>query len=42
MTDTEKSSLPLPGVMPDRLPESARAPADFEPRTVAKECRDRC
>src|ERR1700689_2832218 len=37
MTDTEKSPSPLPGVMPDRLPENARAPADFEPRVVAKE-----
>ena len=37
MTDTEKSPFPLPGVMPDRLPENARAPADFEPQAVAKE-----
>jgi putative heme iron utilization protein len=37
MTDTEKSPIPLPGVMPDRLPENARAPADFDPRVVAKE-----
>lgn len=26
----------LPGAMPDRLPEGARAPADFDPRAVAK------
>jgi hypothetical protein len=37
MTDTEKSPVPLPGVMPDRLPENARAPADFDPHVVAKE-----
>src|SRR5580658_191520 len=37
MTETEKAPFPLPGVMPDRLPENARAPADFEPRVVAKE-----
>src|SRR6201984_433108 len=27
---------PLPGVMPDRLPETAAPPADFAPQTVAK------
>jgi putative heme iron utilization protein len=27
---------PLPGAMPDRLPEGARAPADFDPRALAK------
>jgi heme iron utilization protein len=37
MTESEKPLSPLPGVMPDRLPENARAPADFEPRAVAKE-----
>lgn len=37
MSDSEKGPFPLPGVMPDRLPENARAPADFEPLTVAKE-----
>src|SRR5580692_5162888 len=37
MTEREKPPSPLPGVMPDRLPENARAPADFEPRAVAKE-----
>jgi hypothetical protein len=37
MTEREKPLSPLPGVMPDRLPENARAPADFEPRAVAKE-----
>jgi putative heme iron utilization protein len=31
-TDT----APLPGAMPDRLPEGARAPADFDPRALAK------
>jgi putative heme iron utilization protein len=37
MTERDKPPSPLPGVMPDRLPENARAPADFEPRAVAKE-----
>ena len=27
---------PLPGAMPDRLPETAAPPADFAPKTVAK------
>jgi putative heme iron utilization protein len=27
---------PLPGAMPDRLPEGAHAPADFDPHTLAK------
>jgi putative heme iron utilization protein len=27
---------PLPGAMPNRLPEGARAPADFDPRALAK------
>jgi putative heme iron utilization protein len=27
---------PLPGAMPGRLPEGARAPADFDPRALAK------
>ena len=26
----------LPGAMPDRLPEGARAPADFDPRELGK------
>jgi heme iron utilization protein len=28
---------PLPGAMPDRLPENAAGAADFEPKTIAKE-----
>ena len=32
MTNSEK----LPGAMPDRLPETARAPADFDPPMLAK------
>jgi putative heme iron utilization protein len=32
MANSEK----LPGAMPDRLPETARAPADFDPRMLAK------
>jgi len=32
MANSEK----LPGAMPDRLPETARAPADFDPRLLAK------
>jgi putative heme iron utilization protein len=27
---------PLPGAMPDRLPENARGPGDFDPNTLAK------
>src|SRR6202051_2571971 len=27
---------PLPGIMPDRLPETAAPPADFEPKVLAK------
>ena len=27
---------PLPGIMPDRLPETAAPPADFVPKVVAK------
>ena len=27
---------PLPGAMPDRLPETAAAPADFDPKTLAR------
>jgi hypothetical protein len=37
MTENKKAAFPLPGAMPDRLPENARAPADFDPRAVAKE-----
>lgn len=33
--DAPGMAAPLPGVMPDRLPESARA-ADFDPKTIAK------
>ncbi len=35
MADGEKS-VALPGVMPDRLPETARPPEDFNPTAVAK------
>src|SRR3984885_15257990 len=35
MTKAEQTGTPLPGVMPDRLPENAPA-ADFNPITVAK------
>jgi putative heme iron utilization protein len=33
---TEASAPALPGAMPDRLPEGGRAPADFDPKAVAK------
>ena len=33
MTSAER---PLPGAMPDRLPETATPPADFDPKTLAK------
>jgi hypothetical protein len=37
MPDADKAKTPLPGAMPDRLPESAPVPApDFDPRAVAK------
>ncbi|MGA2893140.1 MAG: DUF2470 domain-containing protein [Xanthobacteraceae bacterium] len=36
MTDADKSPFPLPGAMPDRLPENAQGPADFDPKSVAK------
>jgi putative heme iron utilization protein len=36
MADPEKTVV-LPGTMPDRLPETARAPKDFNPIAVAKE-----
>jgi heme iron utilization protein len=29
-------AAPLPGSMPDRLPENAQPPADFEPKSIAK------
>jgi putative heme iron utilization protein len=32
----QKGNPALPGAMPDRLPEGARPPADFDPRAVAK------
>jgi len=35
MAKADKSTAPLPGVMPDRLPETAPAP-DFDPKAVAK------
>jgi heme iron utilization protein len=35
MTDAERAA-PLPGSMPNRLPENAQAPADFDPKTEAK------
>jgi len=35
MAKADKSTAPLPGVMPDRLPENAPAP-DFDPKAVAK------
>src|SRR5271163_587704 len=35
MTSADKPETPLPGVMPDRLPENAPAP-DFNPIAVAK------
>ena len=35
MAETNKPATPLPGVMPDRLPENAPAP-DFDPKSVAK------
>jgi putative heme iron utilization protein len=34
--DGSAPGAPLPGVMPDRLPETARAPEDFDPQTTAK------
>ena len=37
MTNTKTSTTgPLPGTMPDRLPENAAPPADFDPKTLAK------
>jgi putative heme iron utilization protein len=36
MADAEKPTV-LPGTMPDRLPENARAPDDFRPVEVAKD-----
>src|ERR1041385_4063568 len=33
---TPKMAQPLPGAMPDRLPERARAPAGFDPRALAQ------
>lgn len=35
MAEVQKS-MPLPGTMPDRLPENARPPEDFNPVAVAK------
>jgi putative heme iron utilization protein len=36
MDETDRSPFPLPGVMPDRLPENAPIAADFEPKSIAK------
>ena len=36
MPEAQKSAA-LPGVMPDRLPENARPPEDFNPIAVAKD-----
>ena len=36
MAEAEKAAA-LPGIMPDRLPETARPPEDFNPIAVAKE-----
>jgi heme iron utilization protein len=33
---TEVNAPALPGAMPDRLPEGGRAPADFDPKAVAR------
>lgn len=33
---TAQNTAPLPGVMPNRLPEGGRAPADFDPQALAK------
>src|SRR3954454_19056512 len=33
---TSQNAAPLPGAMPNRLPEGARAPADFAPKAGAK------
>jgi len=33
---TQPAATPLPGAMPARLPEGARAPADFDPKALAK------
>jgi heme iron utilization protein len=35
MAETDKTAAPLPGMMPDRLPENAPAP-DFDPRALAR------
>jgi putative heme iron utilization protein len=35
MAEADKAATPLPGVMPDRLPENAPAP-DFDPGSLAK------
>ena len=33
---TSENATPLPGAMPNRLPEGARPPADFDPVGLAK------
>lgn len=35
MAESNETAAPLPGIMPDRLPENAPAP-DFDPKAVAK------
>jgi heme iron utilization protein len=35
MSDADKAPVPLPGTMPDRLPENAPAP-DFDPKSLGK------
>ncbi len=37
MAEAEKAAFPLPGVMPDRLPENAAGAAGFDPVGVAKD-----
>jgi len=33
---TSQNAAPLPGAMPDRLPEGAQPPADFDPKALAR------
>jgi heme iron utilization protein len=37
MAEADKAASPLPGVMPDRLPEDAAGAAGFDPKAVAKD-----
>ena len=39
-SESDSDHTPLPGVMPDRLPEGASAPADFHPLAVAASLAD--